>query len=106
MEKRKPHYSLERVKTLIRQGSFRVTRTALSDAARDFNLIGAERIAEHVLALKPAHFRKSMTTLHDHALWQDVYRKDVTGVAAYVKIQIADDLTVIISFKRFEVYGR
>ncbi len=102
MEKRKPHYPLERVKMLIRQGAFRVTRTALSDAVRDFGLMGAEQLSEHVLALTAAGFRKSMTTLHDHTLWQDVYRKDVMGVPAYVKIQIAADLTVIFSFKRLE----
>ncbi len=103
MEKRRPHYSLERIKALIRQGLFRVTRTALSDAVKDFGIIGAERLSEYVLALTPSDFQKSMTTLHDHTLWQDVYRKDVMGMAAYVKVQIAKDLTVIISFKRFEV---
>jgi motility quorum-sensing regulator/GCU-specific mRNA interferase toxin len=103
MEKRKPHYSLECIRALIRQGSFRVTRTALSDAVRDFGLVDAGQLSEQLLALTSADFRKFMTTLHDHTLWQDVYHKDIMGVAAHVKIQIAADLTVIISFKKLEV---
>jgi motility quorum-sensing regulator/GCU-specific mRNA interferase toxin len=102
MEKRKPHHSLERLKFLIRQGEFRVTRTALENAVRDFGLVGPGPLSEHVLALTPADFRKSMTTLHDHRLWQDVYNKPVAGVGAYVKVQIVDDSTVIISFKQLE----
>ena len=106
MEKRKPHYPLERVKALIRQGAFRVTRTALESAVRDFGLVDSGQLSEHVLALTPADFRKSMTTLHDHTLWQDVYHKPVTGVAAYVKVQIVNDSTVIISLKQLEVDNR
>ena len=43
-----------------------------------------------------------MTTLHDSRLWQDVYRPEVEGTPAYVKIQVVDDTTVVISFKELE----
>jgi len=102
MEKRRPHYSRSRVKQLIQNGSYRVTRTALSCAVRDFGLVGAAQVAGLVLEIETRQFYKSMTTHHDSSLWQDVYHGDVEGTAAYVKIQIADETTVIISFKRLE----
>ena len=102
MEKRKAHYTLSRVKALIRQGDYRVTRTALQCAARDFGYIEASQLAKSVLALEVKDFCKSMTSLHDSKLWQDVYRPNVEGIPAYVKVQIVDDATVVISFKRLE----
>ena len=102
MEKRKPHYALSRVKALIKQGAYRVTRTALRDAARDFRFIEASQLAECVLEFEVKHFYKSMTTLNDPALWQDVYHPEIKGTSAYVKIQIVDDATVVISFKLLE----
>jgi motility quorum-sensing regulator/GCU-specific mRNA interferase toxin len=102
MEKRRPHYSLSRVKQLIQNGSYRVTRTALSRAVRDFGLFDATHVAGLVLKIEARQFYKSMTTLHDSSLWQDVYHGDVDGTAAYVKIQIVDETIIVISFKRLE----
>jgi len=102
MEKRKPHYPLSRVKSLLLQGSYRVTRSALVCAARDFGLTEASQLAEHVLAVTAKDFYKSMTTYHDATLWQDVYRPDILETSAYLKLQIVDDTTVVISFKRLE----
>lgn len=102
MEKRKPHYALSRVKALIRQGAYRATQTALQCAVRDFGYIEASQLAQCVLALEIKDFYKSMTTYHDSTLWQDVYRPTIKGAPAYVKVQIVDDTTVVISFKRLE----
>ena len=102
MEKRRPHYTLSRVKTLIQQSAYRVTRTALLCAVRDFGYIEASQLAECVLRLTAKDFYKSMTTLHDPTLWQDVYHPTVEETLAYVKIQIVDDTTVVISFKSLE----
>ena len=102
MEKRKPHYPLPEIKRLIRQGCYRATRTALLCAVRDFALIDASEMATWVLDLKTEDFYKAMTTIHDSTLWQDVYHQDVQDVPAYVKLQIVDGTTVIISFKRLE----
>lgn len=102
MEKRKPHYALPRIKTLIRQGAYRVTRTALGCATRDFGYIEASQLAERVLKLAVKDFYKSMTTLHDSTLWQDVYHPMIEATPAYVKVQIVDDNTVVISFKQLE----
>jgi len=102
VEKRKPHYRLSRIKELVRQGDYRVTRTALRCALRDFGFVEASQLAEHILVLGAKDFYKSMTTCHDSTLWQDVYRPRVKGTPAYVKIQLVDDATVVISFKRLE----
>ena len=102
MEKRKPHYALSRVKALIQEGAFRVTRTALQCAVRDFSYVQSSQLAKCVLELEFRDFYKSMTTLHNSALWQDVYHPDIGGTPAYVKIQIVEATTVVISFKRLE----
>lgn len=47
-------------------------------------------------------FYKAMTTLHDSRLWQDVYHPRIGDTLAYVKVQIVDDTTVVISFKNLE----
>ena len=99
MEKRRPHFRLVQVKAFIASGDYRVTATALRCAARDFGCANAAEVARHVLALGAADFYKSMTTLHDSTRWQDVYRPVVSGVEAYVKVQILEDNTVVVSFK-------
>lgn len=99
MEKRKPQYALSRVKTLVRQNAYRVTATALRCATRDFGFIEASQLAESVLTLEVKDFYKSMTTIEDPKLWQDVYRPRIAAMPAYVKVQIVDDTTVVISFK-------
>ena len=58
------------VKTLIEAGKVRTTRSALVGAAAlgfDF-----ESIIAVVMALTPKEFYKSMTTLSNHRIWQDV----------------------------------
>lgn len=102
MEKRRPHYTLSRVKALIQEGAYRVTRTALRCATRDFGYVEASQLAECVLGLQIKDLYKSMTTFHDSTLWQDVYHPRIEGTPAYVKIQIVDDTTVVISFKTLE----
>lgn len=102
MEERKPHYTLSRVKMLIQEGSYRVTRTALQCATRNFGYIERSLLATRILELNAKDFYKSMTTLYDSTLWQDVYRPRFEGTAAYVKVQIMEDTTVVISFKKLE----
>ena len=57
-------------------------------------------IIRTVLNLTGSDLYKSMTSLYDHKLWQDVYKKNIQGIKAYIKIQIKDNNTVIISFKK------
>lgn len=100
MEKRKAQYSLSKVKSLIKEGKCHITRSATLSGFADFSCTAPE-IKDHVLKLKTSDLYKSMTSLHDHTLWHDVYRLEVKGIMAYIKIQILEDEeSIVISFKR------
>ena len=96
MEKGTPHCKLSVVKTLVKVGKVRTTTSAVIDA----RLLGFDRAAmnELVLALVPGDFYKSMTTLADHTIWQDVYRPKTPAGGVYLKLTVIDDV-LIVSFK-------
>lgn len=97
MEKRKPHYSLETVRKLIKYGDWRFTHAARAGAlAFDLNEDSALATVNNLIA---ANFYKSMTTHTDNRVWQDVYHTQlVDGRMAYIKFTIHDSL-LIVSFK-------
>ncbi len=106
-EKRKPHYDLEELKRLVRQGRWIVTKTAEKDAVT----LGFSRaeIKEVILGLRRGDFYKSMTSIYNHSLWQDVYKPRINlpdkeeSLELYVKLQKSfDEKCVIISFKLSE----
>lgn len=70
MEKRTPHYRLEKVKRIV---SDRNSRPFTMTALRGGLALGLTEpvMREIVLALRRADFYKSMTTHLDHKLWQD-----------------------------------
>jgi motility quorum-sensing regulator/GCU-specific mRNA interferase toxin len=50
--------------------------------------------------LSPRDFDKSMTSLADHRVWQDVYKPSVGGRTIYVKFTLdARQAPLLISFK-------
>jgi len=98
MKKLKAHYPLIRVKSLIKEGRYRITATARRTAFEDF-LLSGEGIVGCVIGLEVGNFYKSMTTGFDSTLWQDVYHVAIGNKTAYLKLQILEDETVIISFK-------
>ena len=102
MEKRRAHYNLDRVKAFVQRGAFRVTRSALICARCDFAFTEPQELADLVMELSNAQLYKSMTTIADPTVWQDVYHGNVNGIAAYIKLQIVSETTVIISFKKLE----
>ena len=51
-----------------------------------------------VLSLSSADFYKSMTSLADHKIWQDVYRPNTSAGDVYLKLTVIDDV-LIVSFK-------
>ena len=55
---------------------------------------------ETINGIDRATFLKSMTTLADHRVWQDVYHLPARGIVLYVKFQ-ADVITEfqVMSFK-------
>lgn len=98
MEKRKPHYELEEVKSVVRRfGINAFTVTARNGAAlMGLNEVGAVSV---VLGMGRNDFYKSMTTHADSRNWQDVYRvMTPTGKVAYVKVTSRDG-AVVIQFK-------
>ncbi|ABE65213.1 conserved hypothetical protein (plasmid) [Nitrobacter hamburgensis X14] len=99
MEKRRPTYDLEAIKTAL--GS--AERLAItSSALRDAVALGFDRarVVQTIAGIERRMFYKSMTTFADHRVWQDVYHVPARGVTIYVKIQ-ADVVTefTVMSFK-------
>jgi len=96
MEKRTPHCKLSVVKAMIQAGKVQITLSALAGgAALGFD---ADGIVGVVMALTPKDFYKSMTTLADHRIWQDVYRPATSAGEVYLKLTAVDDVLVV-SFK-------
>ncbi|MDI5929427.1 type II toxin-antitoxin system MqsR family toxin [Rhizobium leguminosarum] len=99
MEKKRPTYDLEAVKTVL--GSVE-TLALTSSALRDAVALGFDRngIAETIRGMNRRMFYKSMTTFADHRIWQDVYHVPAQGTVLYVKFQ-ADVVTefTLMSFK-------
>jgi motility quorum-sensing regulator / GCU-specific mRNA interferase toxin len=95
MDKRSPHYDLARTQTIIKRlGVAAFTKTAL-DGGRAMGLTTKEML-DVIAALTPRAFYKSMTTLADHRIWQDVYHAPTpTGKIAYIKITMRDAAPVI-----------
>ena len=94
MEKNKPHCPLQRVKELISEGRFNMTKTATASAA-------ALDFTEDLLALNRGEFYKSMTTYNNHKVWQDVYRHASAVGMLYVKLTVIEDV-LLVSFKELK----
>lgn len=99
MEKRRPTYDLEAIKTTF--GSVD-TLAMTTSAQRDALGLGFDRagIVEAIGSMTRKMFVKSMTTFADHRVWQDVYHVPARDVVLYVKFQ-ADVVTefTVMAFK-------
>ncbi len=95
MEKLRPHYDLATIKALVaRLGAAALTKTAM-DGGRAMGLTTSEMLAV-VAGMDRGDFYKSMTTLHDHRVWQDVYHVMTPAAQiAYVKVTMRGDAPVI-----------
>lgn len=103
VEKRKPHYRLADIQAMVADSGRKVfTRTAII-GGRDLGLEECQ-MREVVCALSGKNLFKSMTTKHDHAIWQDVYHAMTpVGVVAYIKVTgYTDGRPPVIQFKRLE----
>ncbi len=99
-EKKVPHYKLDKIKSLIKENHYVITRIAIENARNDFNIKSTE-IFDYIMLLDNSHFYKSMTSEHCHKIWQDVYHLKIKTITAYIKLQISENTTsVIIQFKR------
>lgn len=100
MEKKRPHYPLVEIQASVRrEGRKAFTVTALRGGA-EMGLSVASMI-EVVCTMARGCFYKSMTTLYDHTIWQDVYIVATSAGEAYVKVTGFDDgRPPVIQFKR------
>jgi motility quorum-sensing regulator/GCU-specific mRNA interferase toxin len=98
MDKFKAHYSLLKIKQLAKAENYKITATARKTAFEDFSLLENE-IIDVILSLEITDLYKSMTSHNDSTLWHDVYLKRIMNTTAYIKLQILDENSIIISFK-------
>jgi motility quorum-sensing regulator/GCU-specific mRNA interferase toxin len=104
MEKRKPHYDLNKFKNLFSdQETSAITKTAQKGAA-SMGYMDMDDIQTVLKQLGPDHFYKSMTTHQDHQLWQDVYRYRDDDDGFYIKLQLSFDgkKAVLVQMKKDE----
>lgn len=97
MEKQKPHYLLKAIQAqMTTPEAMNLTLSALT-GIRAMGMAQADAL-EVIQGLAASHFFKSMTTTHNHRVWQDVYHGEWNGVALYIKFQQMGEY-FIISFK-------
>jgi motility quorum-sensing regulator / GCU-specific mRNA interferase toxin len=99
MEKFKPHFALADIKAAFADTT-RLNRSFVSkQGADDLDMDDADVVAA-IQALTPADFEKSMTSIVDHKVWQDVYKPKASGRVLYVKFTLdARGALFLISFK-------
>lgn len=96
----KPIYNLKKVKELLKNSQFKITRNAQMSALKDFGFDDEIEIIKTVSRLHISDFYKCMPSEKTED-WQDVYFKEIDGVIAYIKLQIRnEELLIIISFKK------
>lgn len=100
MEKRKPHYELEAIKQQFRDpDGFRITTSAQGFAFEVLE-IDREGLLSLIEEVRQEHFYKSMTSMGDHRIWQDVYHVPYGRWALYVKFTKGQDgFYLLISLK-------
>ena len=99
MEKRSPHNQLREIQEIVAlRGIQAFTNTARANGFA-MGLSQAEML-QVVFSLTGANFFKSMTTYHDHTLWQDVYHiATPVGKFAYIKVSTPQSGHPVIQFK-------
>jgi len=97
MEKRKPHYNLNAIKTQMSD----VEAMHLTMVARHgIKCLGitAEEALRVVQSLSSDCFYKAMTVHADNRIWQDVYHAEWKAKGLYIKFQQGKEF-FIVSFK-------
>ena len=98
MEKKKPHYSLAQIKAsfdTVRR--LRITRTALQCA--EGLGVTLEGIVSIIQSMSRGQFFRSMTSVANATVWQDVYHVPFGGSVLYVKLTTDAAGYLVISFK-------
>ena len=71
MEKLRPTYDLNAIKTAFQTAKGLAITTSALRAASDLGF-NRDAVVETVIGIERGMFHKSMTTYDDHRLWQDV----------------------------------
>jgi motility quorum-sensing regulator/GCU-specific mRNA interferase toxin len=99
MEKLKPHYELANIKAEFADPA-RLNRTYSSQQGADELDMDDVAVVAAIQGLSSSDFDKSMTSMADHRIWQDVYKPQVGGRKLYVKFTLnAQGALLLISFK-------
>jgi motility quorum-sensing regulator / GCU-specific mRNA interferase toxin len=99
MEKRKPDYNLANIKNAFADPK---TLNRTFTAKQGANALGMDddAVVMVIQGLSAGDFEKSMTSMADHRVWQDVYRSRVKGRELYVKFTLdSQGALLLISFK-------
>jgi motility quorum-sensing regulator/GCU-specific mRNA interferase toxin len=98
VEKRTPHYALDSIKvSFATEGSLRMTSTA-RNSAFGLGLLLAD-VVRIIQGVTREQFYKSMTSIGDHRIWQDVYHVPFERTVLYVKFTTDAQGHLVISFK-------
>lgn len=98
MEKLRAHYNLDAIKEAFSNiNGLRITTTSLIQM-NSLNPTKDDAV-KVVQALTNKDFYKSMTSLRDHRIWQDVYHVPYGKLVLYVKFTVDEEGYFIISFK-------
>jgi motility quorum-sensing regulator / GCU-specific mRNA interferase toxin len=102
MEKRKPTYSLDAIRAAFASpGTLNRTVTA-EDGAADLGMDDLD-VVNVIQSLSHKDFDKSMTSIANNAVWQDVYKPIVAERMIYVKFTLDQQKELLlISFKEAE----
>ena len=99
MEKLRPHYRLATIKAAFAEPSSLNRSFVSKQGADDLHMDDAAVVAV-IQGLSNTDFEKSMTSLADHRVWQDVYKPSVGSRTLYVKFTLdAQQALFLISFK-------
>ena len=107
MEKQRAHYPLEEIKAQFSDPD-RLDHLTVSarNGARALGF-SDEDMVQVIQQLTSRDLYKSMTSYHDHTLWQDVYLPTYRDVDLYVKFTAGDDGHYwLLSFKENEQQER
>lgn len=99
MEKLKPPFALADIKAAFADPA-RLNRSFVSKQGADDLGVDDAGVVAAIQALTPADFDKSMTSMADSKVRQDVYKPDAGGRTLYIKFTLdARSASFLISFK-------
>lgn len=99
MEKLKPHYALADIRAAFADAGS-LNRSYVSKQGADDLNMDDDAVVAVIQGLSKADFEKSMTSIADHRIWQDVYKPRVGGRRLYVKFtRDTRQALFLISFK-------